>query len=295
VFEFLTLQFGSLVCINWNGAEDETPVGNIALSNWACTGFEIDEWIDDCMAGGMRYMMLPVMTEQGINYWDTAFHTAGNAPYCITQTDWYANGGYDLVDVFLKKCRAKGMFPFLYYSIYNRTVEIQTGKTPITDAAYFTAMYVTQLTEIMTNYGEVKCIWIDGYWKYHGGEINAATLVSTIKNIQPNCIVIFNHAVLYSLPSDINTYEQPGDGYPLAANTSPGEVIETIRLDSKWQWHTGGAQDNSASAFFTSAQLKTNILTSNYACCNYVTTITPMTDGHLPAVQRTILQNVGLL
>jgi alpha-L-fucosidase len=98
-----------------------------------------------------------------------------------------------------------------------------------------------QLTELLTNYGEIEGIWFDGYWDqmkkgtkesqvdWHTGEI-----YSLIHQLQPQCLVGNNHHITPLPGEDFQMFEKdlPGgntSGFGGAAASSlPLETCETM-------------------------------------------------------------------
>jgi alpha-L-fucosidase len=97
------------------------------------------------------------------------------------------------------------------YSYWTGRTGHGTGRTVHGDWNNYIAFMKQQLTELLTNYGEIAGIWFDGYWDqlnndsdkinkphvdWHFGELYAL-----IHQLQPKCLVGNNHH-LQPLPGE---------------------------------------------------------------------------------------------
>jgi len=278
---------------------DEVAAGNLNPNTFAPTGLNIDQWLDTCSSAKINRAILTVKAPDGFLLWPSAQHADGYLPYTIAQTTWYANNGNeDITKTFVDGCRARGIHPGLYFSIWDKTHEIRTGTDETSDAPGYLAMIQEQLTELLTNYGDIHVIWLDA-WVWHMGyeEIPFATIYNFIKGIQPNCVVIDLRGVV-SPPklSDVEVWENPTGRYIPANNDYPAEDVDTIRIDTpavKWYYHPGLAE---TSAYFKSgATLKAAVDQSvaRYGC--YLLGIQPNIAGVLPPAMVDVIEDLGEL
>lgn len=289
--------FGALVCFNNISFTESEAItdATLAVDTFAPTDLDIDQWLDSCVDAGMTYACLTAKAHMGFCLWPTAFTVAPHAPYSIESTAWYAaNGSPDIVKLFVDSCRSRGLGVGLYFSIYDITWETRAGKDETTDAAAYIAMIETQLSELLSNYGVIDSIWLDGWgWKIGYEEITYATIYNYIKSIQPNCLIIENSHTHPSVTSQIELYEHDTDGHIPAGNLRLSEEVNTIRNDVHWYFHP--LHDQTATGLQSSASLNADKVQCNARNGTYLLGITPGTDGHLPAAQVTILQEIGAL
>lgn len=296
---YIEQEFGALVCLGmptFSEVEDsDASLVNEDVNTFAPTDLDVNQWLDACVAAGMKYAILTAKGHIGLALWPTAYHVTGESPYSIAETTWYANNGNpDIVKLFVDGCRARDLKVGLYYSIWDVTYEFRAGTDETTDAAGYLAMIETQLSELLTSYGTIDCIWIDGWaWALGYEEISYATIYNYIKAIQPNCLVIENCHAHPTTTSEIELYEHAGDGHIPSGNLRYSEEVTTIRNDAHWYYHP--LHDQTATALQTAASLNTDKLQCNARNGTYLLGITPGTDGHLPAAQVTTLQEIGAL
>ena len=293
--KYLQSQFGALICWTIDSFTNIVPnTPNDNVNNFNPSDLDIDQWLDTCIAAGMKYAVLTVKAEDGFCLWPTAFAVAGYSPYSIGSTSWYAaQGNRDITLEFVTKCRQKGLRVGLYFGVMDNTWEARTGKDETTDAAGYIAMVKAQLYELFTNYGPLDSFWIDS-WKMRIDyeEIPFATLFNYMKALQPNCIISDNTHTHPELGCDIEVYEAPApDGSIPATNTAARlycEEVVSIRTDDFWYYDSTKDQ--------TSATLRSTAALNAYKAQviarhgTLLLGITPDTTGHLPAAQVTILE-----
>jgi hypothetical protein len=292
--QYIKERFGALVCLGMPSFSDlEVEVGNKNVESFALTGLNVDQWLDAIEDAGMRTAILTTKHHDGFMLWDSAQAADGHTPYSIARTSWYAANQIDIVEEFTTKTRARGLKVGLYFSIWDKTHEIRTGTDETTDAAGYIAMIQAQLTELLTNYGRIDVLWLDGWlWQKGYEEIPFATIYNFAKAIQPNCVVIDNRggSAIQNL-SDVEVYEfVPVGGIP-ATNTLVAEACNTIRNDGKWFYHSN--LDQTATTLYTSVEVKAAIVETNSRFANYLLGLAPGTNGLLPDAQVTLLNEIG--
>lgn len=108
------------------------------------------QWAQAAKDGGMKGLLLTCKHHDGFCLWPSAYteHSVKNSPY--------RGGKGDVVKELSDACRTVGIKFGVYLSPWDRNNEnYGTGK-PYND--YF----VNQLTELLTNYGEIFTVWFDG-------------------------------------------------------------------------------------------------------------------------------------
>jgi len=111
------------------------------------THLDTDQWIENIAAAGMTGAILTAKHHDGFCLWPSAYteHSVKNSPY---------DG--DVVAQFAESCRKYGVKFGFYLSPWDRN-------TPAYGQAQaYNGYYANQLTELLTNYGEVFEVWFDG-------------------------------------------------------------------------------------------------------------------------------------
>jgi alpha-L-fucosidase len=267
---------------------------DLDVNTFAPTGLNIDQWLDACVSAGMTYACFTTKHHDGFAMYPTAYHVDGYSPYSIAQTTWYANNGNpDVVGLFVTKCREHGLNPCLYFSIWDWTYEVRSGTDETTAAAAYIAMIETQLTELLTNYGDITALWFDGWGPWMGfEEIPYATIYDFAKSLQPNCLLIVNTRTHPTSNSQIEVYETPtADGSIPAGNTRLSEEVNKIRSVNGWFYQTNA--DQTLATLRSAVDILTAVANANNNHGTYMLGITPDRAGELPAAQVTRLGELG--
>ena len=158
------------------------------------TKLDAEQWVLAAKAGGLKELILTAKHHDGFCLWPSKFteHSVKNSPY--------KNGKGDIVRELVDACQKHGLKVGLYLSPWDRNHK-----------DYGTPEYITyyrnQLEELLTQYGKINEIWIDGANGgdgYYGGanevrKIDSATYydwdttIALIKILQPE-IFIFSDA-----------------------------------------------------------------------------------------------------
>ena len=113
------------------------------------TELDCDSWVEAIKSAGMKGTVITAKHHDGFCLWqtETTEHSIKNSPY--------KNGKGDIVREFADACRRGGIKFGFYLSPWDRNCELYG-----TDA--YNDFYRAQLTELLTNYGDVFHVWFDG-------------------------------------------------------------------------------------------------------------------------------------
>ena len=159
--------------------------------------FDARAWVTAFREAGARYICFTTRHHDGFSM----FHT-GQSPYNIVDATPFAR---DVVKELAEECHRQGLRIHFYYSLIDWWREdAPRGRTGLgtgrpadkEDAdAYFDFMKA-QLTELLTQYGEVGAIWFDGVWDQDRNpsfDWRLDELYSLIHRLQPACLIVNNH------------------------------------------------------------------------------------------------------
>jgi alpha-L-fucosidase len=160
------------------------------------SALDCDQWVRVAKSMGAKYAVLTARHEGGFCLWPTA-----TTEYSIKNSP-YKNGQGDIVREFVDACHKYGLKVGLYHTAgvdARHTFISPDGKRYLGDDhgaddlsqkghagdEKYAAMQVAQLTELLTNYGEISYIWSD-HWS-GGGVWKAVT--ETMRKLQPHCLM----------------------------------------------------------------------------------------------------------
>jgi alpha-L-fucosidase len=108
------------------------------------------QWARAAKAGGFKMMILTAKHHDGFCLWPSRYteHSVKNSPW--------KDGKGDVVREFVDACRHEGLKVGLYLSPWDRH-EKSYGDSP-----KYNRHYKDQLTELLTQYGEISEVWFDG-------------------------------------------------------------------------------------------------------------------------------------
>ncbi|WP_316843825.1 alpha-L-fucosidase [Pedobacter psychrodurus] len=269
---FVDLRFGAMIHFNMGTFTDE---------EWASprhdpkefnpTKLDCSQWAKACKAAGMTYGILTTKHHDGFCLWDSKYtdYDIGNSPL-----------KRDVVAEYVKAFRKEGLKPCLYFSIWDRHNGVENG------GAKQEEFVMNQLTELLSNYGEIPMIIFDGWnWKMGHKSISYQRIYDHIKKLQPNCLVS-EHNGNSPLQTDLVYYEGPKGVYPQGNNVYPSQMALT--LTNGWFWHTNAPKEVK-DINYTLDKLQRVIP----LYCNYMINIGPNREGLFDREAVEHLEGVG--
>lgn len=144
------LQFYGFVHFNMNTFSDrEWGFGDEKPEQFNPTELDAKQWARVAKEAGMKGLIITAKHHDGFVLWPSEYteHSVKNSPW--------RDGKGDLIKEFADACRAEGLKVGIYYSPWDRN-HPDYGRPE-----YITYMR-NQLTELLTNYGEIYEVWFDG-------------------------------------------------------------------------------------------------------------------------------------
>jgi alpha-L-fucosidase len=214
--------------------------------------FDAKAWVDAAQGAGMNYITIITRHHDGFSNWDTR-----ESDWKITRTPY----GKDALKQLADECHKRGMKIFFYYSLldwYRNDYQYETGKTgkgtgrtAKSDWNSYIRFMKAQLTELLTQYGEVSGIWFDGHWDQLDNDVDKTLsskvnwhydeIYELIHRLQPACMIGNNHHLLPLPGEDFQMFEKdlPGNnttGFGGAdISTLPLETCET--MNDSWGYN----------------------------------------------------------
>ena len=127
----------------------EWGYGNESPSTFNPTELDTDQWARIIKESGMKGIIITAKHHDGFSLWPSKYteHSVKNSPW--------KNGKGDLIKDLENSCKKYGLKLGVYLSPWDRNHKDYGTKNYIT---YFR----NQLTELLTNYGEIFEVWFDG-------------------------------------------------------------------------------------------------------------------------------------
>ncbi|WP_028551519.1 alpha-L-fucosidase [Paenibacillus sp. UNC451MF] len=143
--------------------------------------FDAFQWVEVCQSAGMKGIILTCKHHDGFCLWPSEYTN-----HSVVSSPW-SHGRGDMVREVAEACRAHGLKFGVYLSPWDRH-EPSYGDSP----AYNT-YFMNQLRELLTNYGEIFCVWFDGACgEGKNGKVQLYdwdAYYSLIRELQPNAVI----------------------------------------------------------------------------------------------------------
>lgn len=252
--------------------------------------FNAHDWVALAKSAGMKYITLITRHHDGFSMWDTKY-----SDFNIMHTPYKK----DVVKMIADECHKQGVKLFLYYSLLDWRREDYphetgrtgqgTGRTGKGDYASYLQFMKNQLTELLTNYGQIAGIWFDGHWDQTAPEGNTDRtprinwhydeIYGLIHKLQPQCLIGNNHHLTPFEGEDFQMFEKdlPGENksglsYQKPANL-PLETCETI--NNSWGFNI------TDTTYKSHKQLIDYLVKASGLGANFLLNIGPMPNGEI--------------
>ena len=250
--------------------------------------FDAKKWVAVAKAAGMKYITFITRHHDGFSNWDTK-----QSEWKITRTPYEK----DALKQLAAECHKEGIQLFCYYSLldwYRSDYQYETGKTGkgtgrTTKSNWnsYISFMKAQLTELLTNYGEISGIWFDGHWDQLDNDIDKTLpskvnwhydeIYSLIHSLQPQCLISNNHHLTPIPGEDFQAFEKDLPGF----NTTGfgGASISELPLETCETMNDNWGFNITDKNYKSSKKLIQYLVKAAGHNANFLLNIGPMPDG----------------
>lgn len=259
--------------------------------------FDAREWVKAIKASGAKYICFTSRHHDGFSMYDTKY-----SDYDIIDASPFKR---DVIAELAQACREEGIALHLYYSLIDWTREdYPSGRTGLTtgrnldhtDYEAYRLFMKNQLTELLTNYGDVAAIWFDGVWDHDSDpqpfDWKLGDIYSHIHNLRPECLIGNNHHLTPFAGEDFQMFERdlPGENTTgwagdQTVSALPLEMCQT--MNGMWGYKVEDQKYKSVT------DLVRLIVKAASKGSNLLLNIGPQPDGCLPAAALDRLSGIG--
>jgi alpha-L-fucosidase len=283
------LRFGMFICLNMNTFYPGWAEDRVDPKLFAPTKLDCGQWMRAMKSAGMTYGLLTTKHHDGFAIWPSQQTPPnGKTKYTIAQS---AVPNRDVVREYVDSCRAYGMLPGLYYSMWDVASGIG-GAYAVTDTIDWNKVkpfVLGQITELLGGtYGKIPLFAFDGYsWKMGHKQVPYQEIRTLIKKLQPQCLIM-DHTGACPWEVDIRYFEEPLKIQMPAGNTIASCQGQTISGD--WFWDASATDINQ---LMTVAAIMEHLTRLEKGWCNFLLNCPPNRSGVLDAAVVSRLAEVG--
>lgn len=283
--DFVDLRFGMFIHYNIpTYSPEDWPDPDLPASVFNPTRLDCRQWARAAKAANMSYGCLTTKHHSGFCIWDTKTtdYNSMNSP-----------AHRDVVREYVDAFRAEGLKVMLYYSILDTHHKLRPGFVTRDKVQ----MLKAQLKELLTGYGEVAALIIDGWdapWsRISYDEVPFQEIYEYVKSLQPNCLVMDLNAAKYPREAlfytDIKSYEQ-GAGQKISTTENSLPALACLPIQRTWFWKESMPTDELQNVEWL---VKENIIPYNKAYCNFILNVAPNRDGLMDDNAVAALKKIG--
>ena len=276
---FADLRFGMYIHLNM-ATYEQREWGDPKVSPRLFNPHSLDtaQWARAAVSAGMTYGCLTTKHHDGFCLWPTSTGSPS-----VNDSSFQ----HDVVRSYADSFRKHGLKVCLYFSI----LDLRANIRPYVVTRQKIELIKNQLRELLTNYGEITALIIDGWnagWsRISYDEVPFSEIYEHVKSLQPNCLMSdynqgsFPAPVLYY--TDIKQYEQHAGQTIPAGSTVASQSATTLQSD--WFWKEEYPQQNLRAA---SQVVDEWLIPFNEKGCNLILNVAPNREGRFDqnAVER---------
>lgn len=285
--DFVDRRFGMFIHFNMptfcnqDWPDPETPVERFAPTRLDCR-----QWAQAAKSARMAYGCLTTKHHSGFCIWDTK-----TTDYNVMNSPLKRDVVREYADAF----RQAGLDVYFYYSI----LDTHHGLRPHQITPKHIEMIKAQLTELLSNYGEIKALIIDGWdapWsRISYDDVPFEDIYRLVKTLQPDCLVMDLNAAKYPREAlfytDIKSYEQ-GAGQKISTSENRLPALACLPLQSSWFWKTSFPTDQLKSP---ETLVREMIEPYGDAHCTFILNVAPNREGLMDQNALDALKEIGRL
>lgn len=277
---FLDLRFGMFIHFNMATFQDREwgdPTAPAELFH--PTDLDTDQWADTAKSAGMTWGCLTTKHHDGFCLWPTKTRSA------------HSMHG-DIVRAYTDSFRKRGLRVALYFSVLDLREDIRHFN--ITPDKI--RLIKDQLTELLTFYGEVDALIIDGWdapWsRITYEEVPFHEIYRLVKNLQPNCLIADLNASQYPASglyyTDLKAFEQNAGQHLPDSSSVP--AFSCVTLTDGWFWKL---DDGDRPLKSTEQVVSEWLIPQNERHCSVILNAPPTREGRLGPNVVARLKEIG--
>ncbi len=227
---FLHWNMSSLIGaqVSWDRHAYGAEAYDLLYKRFEAKDFDADEWAKTLKRAGFNYIVAVPKHHDGFCMWDTKTtdYNIMNAPF---GRDWLAE--------LAPAMRRHGIEVGLYWSIMDWYQPSYSAAEGADLTEYKTKYMYPQLEEVLTNYGDIFCLWVDGHWDKSWTQEQGREFYEYCKSLQPNMLINNRCGPMPAVAGPIGSI--PGsfsdENDKIGDYLSPERKMGTFYIDYPWE------------------------------------------------------------
>ena len=257
--------------------------------------FDAREWTRAIKASGARYITFTTRHHDGFSMWDTR-----QSDYNIVRATPFRR---DVLRELSEACQTDGLQLHLYYSILDwlrsdypvgRTGR-KTGRNLQPDYDRYFRFMEAQVSELLTQYGPIGALWLDGYWDHDEDSIpfqwRMPEFYRYAHGLCPSLLIGNNHHIAPLEGEDFQMFERDLPGENKAGLS--GQEISPLPLEMCQTMNGMWGYKVSDTHYKNVDELVTLLVRAAGKGSNLLLNIGPQPNGELPAAALDRLRGIG--
>ena len=284
---FVDLRFGMFIHYNiptYMNQDWPDPEASPAMFN--PSKLDCKQWAEAAKSANMSYGCLTTKHHSGFCIWDTK-----TTDYSVMNSPLKRDVVKEYTDAF----RAAGLHVMLYYSILDTHHKLRPNSITPADIA----MIKGQITELLTNYGKIEALIIDGWdapWsRISYDDVPFEEIYKLVKKLQPECLVMDLNGAKYPAEgmfyTDIKTYEM-GAGQHVSKEKNRMPALACLPINDNWFWKTSFPVKPVKDV---NKLVNETLIPLNNANCNFILNVAPNKDGLIDDNALAGLKQIGCI
>jgi alpha-L-fucosidase len=226
--DFVDLRFGMFIHFGILTYTGKWGQGNLDIDRFSPSTLDPTQWAEAAASANMKYAVLTARHHDGFALWPSKASS-----YNVGHISWRGGKG-DVVADYVKAFRARGLLPGLYYSIWDITEGVAAGQLTPAKLDYVK----TQLTELLSNYGPIPILVLDGWsWQMGHNDIAYQEIRQLVKSQQPDCLLTDHTHMADPFDVDVVAFEEPKGAWAPNGNIYPGQQGQKVNSGGNdWFW-----------------------------------------------------------
>lgn len=227
-FNSATVQFHAHEIEDWEIDHENAGVPRLYPfdeKDWNPADLDCSQWAKIAKSAGCQFAAMTTKHHEGFDLWPSAY-----TEHCVKN----ASCKRDVVAEYLEAFRNEDITAGLYFSVLDLTAQI--GRKSCTEEQK--KMIKGQITELLTNYGEIPFLIVDGWSAPWGGPsyeiLPFEELDSVVKSLQPDCLLMNIGCSDGLSGTDVVFYENAAGQEVEGAFSGPG--VSCNKLTPTWFW-----------------------------------------------------------